>query len=193
MPPTVPADPTPDPTPDSGTLDSGTLHSGALHSEATHAGIPGPGQQAPEGLEAACRRSLSRLRRRPAPERLRRAVLTAAWVSSAAGVVPSGAVGSLASDRGSALRRSPALRAGSEPRGGWGLRVAAAALLLLSLGLATSRVPPSAAAGACLAAAGGPSPAPRSFAVVDDPSVPLFHDVETFDRLAVALPGPAAR
>ena len=63
----------------------------------------------------------------------------------------------------------------------WTLAFSAAAALLLALGVA-SLVGSSGGAGPT-----GTAPAGASFAslhVVDDPSVPLFHGLETFDQLA---------
>jgi hypothetical protein len=71
-----------------------------------------------------------------------------------------------------------------------------AAALLLAFGVAAlarsgGSTPATAGAGSAYAIAsaplGSPPAAPRQlFEVVDDPSVPLFHTVETFDRLTPA-------
>lgn len=98
-----------------------------------------------------------------------------AWFAGCArGAPPAGVLGG-----GSPARATPGL--GGRPHAAW-LRGAATAALAL-VALAVGRSGPTEARTAD-ARPHGPGAAPSVF-VIDDPSVPMFHAVETFDEVGL--------
>jgi hypothetical protein len=79
-------------------------------------------------------------------------------------------------------RRAPSLR--------WLAPISVAAALLVAFGLLGFSRAAADAAREATASLDRPLPALREVAVIDDPSVPLFHDMETFGALDPAS-GPA--